>query len=379
MRIRKYRTVNRVRTLLLVLPGLVLVGLIAVASVFLSSLAGHAFFNLERSPLSPVMVAIVLGIAARNLLPLPDVLEPGITVAVRRILRAGIVLLGIRLSFLEVLRLGLVGIPIVIGAITVAILVTVTLARWVPLPQRLVTLIAVGTSICGVSAIVAAGPAINANDEEIAYSISVVTIFGLLATVLYPYVAGLFFAGDVVAAGLFLGTAIHDTSQVTGAALMFADVYDAPVVLDYAVVTKLVRNLFMVVVIPLLVIHHGGRSAQDTSRKVTVIQLVPLFILGFLGMVGVRSVGDVTLVRSGYALGVLDGAGWTALQSMVQNVAVYLLVAALAGVGLKTRIDRLRSLGLKPFLMGLVAAVSVGVFSAITVRLLSLAGLVPFS
>lgn len=368
-----------VRTVLPVLPGLALVGLLAAGSVFLSRLVGQTLFNLERSPLSPVMVAIVLGIAARNLLSLPDFLEPGITVAVRRILRTGIILLGIRLSLLEVLRLGLVGIPIVIGAIAVAILVTVTLARWIQLPQRLVTLIAVGTSICGVSAIVAAGPAIDANDEEIAYSISVVTIFGLLATVLYPYIAGLLFAGDFVAAGLFLGTAIHDTSQVTGAALMFADLYEAPVVLDYAVVTKLVRNLFMVVVIPLLVIHHGGRSAQDTSRNVSVVNLVPLFILGFLGMVGVRSIGDATLLRSGHAFGFFDRGGWSALQSTVQNVAVYLLVAALAGVGLKTRIARLRALGPAPFLMGLAAAISVGAFSAITVRLLSLAGLVPLN
>lgn len=368
-----------IRTIIPVLPGLVLVGLIATGAVFLSRLAGRVFFDLERSPLSPVMVAIVLGMLVRNLLSLPESLEPGISVAVRRLLRMGIILLGIRLSLLEILRLGLAGVPIVIGAITAAILVTVILARWIQLPQRLVTLIAVGTSICGVSAILAAGPAIDANDEEIAYSISVVTIFGLLATILYPYIAGALFADDFVAAGLFLGTAVHDTSQVTGAALLFADLYDAPVVLDYAVVTKLVRNLFMVVVIPLLVIHHGGRTRQGTSRHVSVINLVPLFILGFLAMVGVRSLGDASLLRGGYAFGALDREGWSALQSVVQNVAVYLLVAALAGVGLKTRLARLRSLGLPPFLMGLVAAISVGLFSAIAVRLLSAAGLVPFN
>ena len=98
--------------------------------------------------------------------------------------------------------------------------ITALIGRWLKLPSRLATLIAVGTSICGVSAIVATGPAIEAEDEEVAYAVATITIFGILATFLYPYLAHALFGQNATAAGLFIGTSIHDTSQVTGAALI---------------------------------------------------------------------------------------------------------------------------------------------------------------
>ena len=116
------------------------------------------------------------------------------------------------------------------------------------------------------SAIVATGPAIDAEDEEVAYAVATITIFGILATFVYPYLAHTTLWRQPVAAGLFLGTAIHDTSQVTGAALIFADVFSLPRGVDVATVTKLVRNVFMAFVIPFMASPTPARR-RDRRRR----------------------------------------------------------------------------------------------------------------
>ncbi|NIV40267.1 MAG: putative sulfate exporter family transporter, partial [Anaerolineae bacterium] len=149
------------------------------------------------------------------------------------------------------------GIPIVIVCFLSSLLITTRIGRWLELPERLTALIAVGTSICGVSAIVATGPSIHADDEEVAYAVAVITVFGLAATISYPYIAHAVFSGDALQAGLFLGTAVHDTSQVVGAAKVYVDAFSAPLALDVATVTKLVRNLLMALAIPYLAFRFG--------------------------------------------------------------------------------------------------------------------------
>src|SRR5699024_10210163 len=116
--------------------------------------------------------------------------------------------------------------------------------------NRLGTLIACGTGICGVTAIMATSPVIEAKENEISYAVANITIFGLTGMVLYPFLANFLFADDPIKAGMFLGTAIHDTAQVTGAALIYNQMFDMKTVVDVATVTKLTRNLFIIVIIP---------------------------------------------------------------------------------------------------------------------------------
>ena len=248
------------------LPGLVAACLLASLSIVLAGYAGTNLMGFDRSPVSPVMLSILLGLIVSALLPMPAVLIPGLTFVVKKVLRLGIILLGIRLTIFDVFRLGALGVPIVLLCVTGALLLTTWLNRRLHLPDRLGALIAVGTSICGVSAIVATGPAIDAEDKEIAYAVAVITTFGLAATLLYPYLAHIAF-GNAVQAGLFLGTSIHDTSQVVGAAKVYADVFAAPAALDIATVTKLVRNVFMVAVIPIMAFYYSRRSQRLTLGK----------------------------------------------------------------------------------------------------------------
>jgi uncharacterized integral membrane protein (TIGR00698 family) len=355
------------------LPGLILAALLAWLSMWLSRFVGEEVFRFERTPVSPVMMAILLGLLIGNLVRLPSWLNPGLNFSVTKVLRLGIILLGIRLSLFAVFSLGLLGIPIVVLCILGALLVTTSINARLNLPRRLGVLIAVGTSICGVSAIVATAPVVDADDEEVAYAVAVITVFGIIATLFYPYLANWMFEGDAVKAGLFLGTSIHDTSQVTGAALVYADVFSQPRALDVATVTKLVRNVFMVAVIPLMALSYAKRNAADApvgNQDIKLGSLIPLFVFGFLFVAAVRSVGDAGIETGGKAFGIWDSVTWNAIVNWIRTSAIALLVVALAAVGLTTRFRSFQVLGAKPFFVGLGAALSVGAISIIAITLL---------
>lgn len=136
--------------------------------------------------------------------------------------------------------------------------------------NRLGTLIASGTGICGVTAIMAVSPVVKAKDNEISYAVANITIFGLVGMLFSPYLANTFFADNPIKAGLFLGTAIHDTAQVTGAALIYNQMYDIEKVVDVATVTKLTRNLFIIAVIPLVsyLFFKSGKGVDNEAEQI---------------------------------------------------------------------------------------------------------------
>jgi uncharacterized integral membrane protein (TIGR00698 family) len=357
----------------LLLPGLIVVALLAWVGIWLSDYVGITLTGFEKSPISPVMAVIILGLIIGNILPLPKWFNPGFRFAMKKLLRLGIILLGIRMSIFDVFKLGAMGIPIVVLCILGALFFTTFLNRLLKLPERLGTLIAVGTSICGVSAIVAAGPAIDARDEEISYAVAVITIFGLIATLFYPYAANAIFAGNAVKAGMFLGTSVHDTAQVMGSSMVYCDVFSRPHCLDVATVTKMVRNVFMALVIPLMAIyyhHRMSRKGRDTAEHTSIVKLLPVFVIGFLIFAVLRSAGDAYVRAGSDAFGIWDAAAWKSVCSVVKGWSGRFMVVALAGVGLNTRFSMLKGLGIKPFIVGLGAALIVGIVSTITISLL---------
>src|SRR5918993_3759116 len=250
------------------LPGIVAAVAVMFAGFWLADRIGHAILASQgltgSSPVSGVPVAIVLGLLLRNLLPLPAALGPGLKFATTTVLRLGIVLVGIRLSMFDVLKLGLAGLPVVLAAIATGMVFVTWFNRKLGLPPRLGTLVAAGTSICGVTAIVSTAPAIDADEREVAYAVANVVAFGLFGMLVYPYLAhALLTRSETI--GLFLGTAVHDTSQVVGAALTYKQVYGDDVVLRTATVTKLTRNIFLAVVIPVLTWMHLRSQARRTG------------------------------------------------------------------------------------------------------------------
>jgi uncharacterized integral membrane protein (TIGR00698 family) len=360
-----------------VLPGVGLAIGVAAAGRWCAHQLGTTLLGFDRSPVSEISVAIVLGLAVRNTVGLPAVYERGLRLCGRDVLRAGIVLLGLRLSLGAVGRIGLIGLPVVVGCIAAALVCVTWVNRALGLPRRLGSLIAVGTSICGVSAVVATAPVIDAEEDEVSYAVACVTLFGLLALFTYPFVAHALFGSDMRAAGLFLGTAIHDTAQVAGAGLMYQQQFHAPRALDAATVTKLVRNLCMVGVIPLVgALYHRGGNASSAGRieggrrgasgRFRLSQAVPLFVLGFLGAAAVRTFGDL-FERP---FGLIGRPAWNDLLARADVLAAWCLTAAMASVGLGTGLERLRRLGWKSFCVGLAAAVIVGCVGALLIGLL---------
>jgi uncharacterized integral membrane protein (TIGR00698 family) len=314
------------------------------------------------SPVSGVPVAIVLGLLLRNTLPLPASLTPGLKFATTTILRAGIVLVGIRLSLFDVVKLGIAGLPVVLGAIVTGMLFVTWFNKKLGLPPRLGTLIAAGTSICGVTAIVSTAPAIEADEREVAYAVANVVAFGLIGMLVYPYLAhSILNTSETI--GLFLGTAVHDTSQVVGAALTYKQVYGDDVVLRVATVTKLTRNIFLAVVIPVLTwMHRRSQTQRGGGTGAARMSIVPGFVVGFVLMALVRTIGDATLGSGGAAFGLFSADAWASLTKGLGDfwASQVLLGTAMAAVGLNTNFSVFKGVGLKPFAVGMAGALVVG-------------------
>jgi len=346
-------------------PGMALAIGLAVAGERLAFWFGTRILGFENSPISAIPVAVLLGLLVRNLIGLPAVYEPGLKISVRFLLRFGIVLLGLRLSLAAVSLVGLAALPVIIVCIASAIVAAWWLGRVLHLPRRLASLIAVGTSICGVSAIVAAAATIEAEDDEVSYAVACVTLFGLLALFGYPFFAHWAFAEQHQLAGIFLGTAIHDTAQVAGAGLIYQDQFNAPETLSYATVTKLVRNACMAAVIPLLAVAYH-RSGKSRKGKLSWHQAVPFFVIAFIIAAGIRTVGDL----GDRAFGLLSKDVWRDALGWADSLSFWCLTVAMVAVGLGTGLAKLRVLGLRPFAVGLATALLVG---AVSLGLLTLA------
>jgi len=351
--------------MLAILPGLILALILAVAGQYLSVFIGINLMGLPKSPVSAIMMAILLGILIRNTVSLPASFQPGIRFGLVRVLRLGIVLLGIRLSLVEAGEIGLRSLPVIIAVVAAALLVVTYFSRRLGLSGRLGTLIAVGTSICGATAIVATAPAIGAQDDEVSYSVACITLFGVIAMLVYPFAAHYMFYGDPFSVGLFLGTAVHETAQVAGAGLVYQQYYGDPQALDVATVTKLVRNLGMLVVIPLMsIVYHRNSAAAGSAPKWWT--MIPLFVVGFAIMSLIRTVGD----QGELAFGFIEAEQWSAIIGNTKMMAEICLAVAMAAVGLGTSISALKSIGIKPLAVGLFSALLVGGVSASLITLL---------
>jgi uncharacterized integral membrane protein (TIGR00698 family) len=343
------------------MPGTVL----AFALALIAYLISQRFH--ER--VSQITLAVALGLIVRNTIGVPQAYEPGLRLCLRTILRVGIVILGLTLSIVMVGRDALIGLPIMICTIATAMISVTLITRWMKLPRKLGTLIAVGTSICGVSAIVATAPLIEADEDETSYAAACITIFGLLAMLCYPFVAHHIMDGPKQS-GVFFGTAIHDMSQATGAGLAYSQQPGDPeqVAFHTAVTVKMVRNLWMSLLIPLAgIMYHRGGKATSKSLKQKWHQIVPLFVVGFLLMACIRSIGD-SGGQGSLAFGFVRRTQWDRVGATAKIVVPWVLATSMAAVGLGTGLAKLKDLGIKPFTVGLAAALLVGVVSALAIH-----------
>ena len=349
-------------------PGLAVAAAVALLASFAADWLAAVIFSLDKSPVSSIMLAILLGMVIANAIRLPESVQFGLQVATTTILRIGIMLLGIRLSLFAAGKFTLIALPFVVLTIVIALTLVAVLARRMGLSRPLGGLIAIGTSICGATAIVATAPLIRAKDSEVSYAIGCITLFGVVAMIFYPMLAHAVFPEQADLAGLFLGTSIHETAQVVGAGLMYQAGFDAPAALDTATVTKLVRNLCMIALIPLIGVLYGGeRKIGSSMRLAEYLRLIPWFIVGFALFSLVRTLGDL----GDSAFGVLSKETWVQAVAYTRTSAETCLLLAMAAVGLNTRFAGMKDIGLKPLLLALFAALVVGGVSLATISLLA--------
>ena len=369
---------SKIKETKLILPGFLLAVVVGYLSFLFSEIIGEDILSFEKSPISPVMLAIIIGILVSNLVSIPESYDSGLVFSGKKILSFGIILLGFQLSISDIFASGLEGIPVVLGCIITGIIFTIFLSRMLGLPKNIGVLIAVGTSICGVTAIVATGPIIRAKKEEIAYAVSVITVFGILATIGYPYLANHLFENDPTKIGYFLGTAIHDTSQVTGSALLYADLFNQPLALEIAVITKLFRNICMIIILPMIAYFSSiyrenteNYSTIDLKPKIKLSKYFPIFIIWFLLIATLRSLGDLSLEFTEKVFGVISEEIWREFGGDLKTLTVQVLVIALAAIGLNTRFAHLKELGLRPFAAGCFAATTVGLVSYLLIMVIN--------
>jgi uncharacterized integral membrane protein (TIGR00698 family) len=347
-------------------PGVMVAIALALLARGMADALAHGAGGLPKFPLSPVMCAVVLGMLWRNTLGVPTWASQGLRWAMHQLLRTGIALVGLRLTLLGASAIAATALPVALTCLLFALVTGLTLARLLNVPQRLGVLLAIGTAVCGATAVVAMSPVIRARHAETAFAVTCVVLFGCVAMLCYPWVAGHFFAASPRYAGIFLGTAIHDTSQVVGAALMYSQQAHQPEALAAASVAKLLRNLSIAVLIPLaawLTQRHDARArnaasgheesgASQAAGLSGHVRLVPLFVLGFLACIIVRTAGDA-IMPAGSRL-------WQALIHTGYTASDLFLTCGMTAVGLSVSFTDMWRIGWRPLAAGFAVATLVG-------------------
>ena len=346
------------------MPGLALLpGLAVCAGIAALATVVGRLVPVIGAPVCGIVFGVALGVVLKRSLDIR--LQPGVAFSSRTVLQLAIVVLGSGLSLAEVAHTGLSSLPVMLGTLSLALVAAWGVGRLLGIDGDLRTLIGVGTGICGASAIAATTAVIGAAEADVAYAISTIFAFNVIAVLTYPTLGHLLGLSQH-AFGLWAGTAINDTSSVIAAAYTYGLAAG-----NYGVVVKLTRTLMIIpITIALAVMTRRRESAvagaaeaaarerageppaktaagRPVRRRIRLWQLVPWFLIGFLVAAGLNSLGAVP-----------QGA-----HSPLSTLSLFLITMALSGIGLSTRPRQLRSAGLRPLALGAILWATVGISS----------------
>ncbi|WP_075522237.1 YeiH family protein [Candidatus Pelagibacter communis] len=344
---------------LVFIPGIILAFVLYTLSQGFNNIIGIELLGYKKSPISTAMIAILLGMFFGNFFKIRDSFQTGLDFTKDYILKLGIILLGIQLKPFEFLEFGKIAIPLIIICIISVLIIIKLLIKKLKIPTRMAYLISIGSTVCGTTAIMATAPIIKASRTEVSYAIANITLFGILSMLIYPYFANLYFEGEPLLVGLFLGTSIHETSQVAAAGLIYEQQFNSQETLNIATVTKLVRNTFLIIMIPLFAFLYN--RGQIIEKKYSVLNIFPYFVLGFVGMIIIRNLGDQVFT-------VNFNSNWENIIYIIKFSSKILLTMAMAAIGLSTNLKDIKSMGFKPFVVGFIAMVTVGIICILTIE-----------
>ena len=344
---------------LVIIPGIILAFVLYTLSQGFNNIIGIELLGYDKSPISTAMIAILLGMFFGNLFKVRDGFQKGLDFTREYILKFGIICLGVQLKPFEFLNFGKIAIPLIIICIVSVLIVIKLLIKKLKIPTRMAYLISIGSTVCGTTAIMATAPVIKANKNEVSYAIANITLFGILSMLIYPYFANFYFDSEPLLIGLFLGTSIHETSQVAAAGLIYEQQFNSPETLNIATVTKLIRNTFLIIMIPLFAfLYNRGKTKE---KNYSILSIFPYFVLGFVGMIVLRNVGDQLFISNLYD-------NWDETINAIKFFSKIFLTMAMAAIGLSTNLKDIKSMGYKPFIVGFIAMLTVGIVCIITIE-----------
>ncbi|HEM5987987.1 TPA: YeiH family putative sulfate export transporter [Streptococcus suis] len=287
--------------------------------------------------------ALLIGMSLHSYVARENAFQPGLTFTSKKVLQYAVICLGFGLNLSAVLAVGRQSLPIILSTISFALFLAFLMWKWLPISSHLATLIGVGTSICGGSAIAATAPVIQADDEDVAQAISVIFLFNVLAALIFPTLATwLGFSTDSGQAfGMFAGTAVNDTSSVTATAATWDSLYGlGSQTLDMAVTVKLTRTLAIIPITSVLAIWQArGKGVQ--ADKQSLLAGFPTFILYFI------LASLVTTMAGRFGMG-------ADIFTPLKTLSKFLICMAMAAIGLRTNLFALVKNGRAALFVGLV-------------------------
>ena len=332
-------------------PGLAITAAIGL----IAHIASH---NIDFLKNYQMIMAIILGAFVHNAIRVPAAVNAGVTFSLRRILRLSIILLGLQITAQQAIEVGGAGIAMIAVGLLLTLIVTVPIGRALGVPRGLSLLIGVGTAICGASAIISAKVAVQGDDEDAAYAIASITLFGTAAIVLYPIANGFLHLAPHNF-GLWAGASIHEVAQV------MATAYDGgSEALRIGAIAKLTRVAMMAPVIIAL----GELSPRLGFGRPNAKARPPFpwFLVGFLVMVGVAS-----FIALPHADGTLVDTATLFVRgqmSAISTATAFLLSMAMAAMGMHTNIRHIKSKGARPLLLGLCSSLFISLTTLAMIR-----------
>jgi len=321
-------------------PGILLCLAIAIPSWFI----GTAF-----PIIGGAVIAILAGMVLTLIIKNKDVLDSGIKFTSKKVLQWAVILLGFGMDLNVVLETGKQSLPIIICTIGISLIMAFLINKFIKMPAKVATLIGVGSSICGGSAIAATAPVIDADEEEVAQSISVIFLFNVLAALLFPSFGQLigFDTTSGEAFGIFAGTAVNDMSSVTATASTWDGMFNlGTATLDKAVTVKMTRTLAIIPITLVLAFVRAKKQKSNNAGKINIKKIFPFFILFFIG----ASIITTIAVSCGVNADLFDP---------LKTLSKFLIVMAMAAIGMNTNIVKLVKSGAKPIFLGFCCWVSI--------------------
>lgn len=322
------------------IPGLVGAALIAGIAQYFGKFT--LFFN-------DVILAILIGALIRNFVGIPEYFKPGLSFSIKKVLRLAIILLGMQISFQQVVNTGGSSLLLILVVVTAAIPLTYFIGKKLGLNKEISTLLGVGSAICGGTAVIATGPVIRAKERDIALAVGTIFIFNTLALFLFPVIGKLLQLSDL-AYGTWTGLAVQDVSSVVATGFAFSQNAG-----EIATVVKLTRTVFIVPVVFLAGLFFTLKSPEEgnqAGKKINYVNIFPWFVAGFLFMAMLNSMGLFT----------------KSIVTIFKPLTHFLILMVMVGVGSDLDFKEMKKVGLTFLYVGLTGMLIMAILSLVLIK-----------